>query len=872
MQRLVLFNFIFLTLIVSPGFAADKAELCEPFIDPSKACTLANRPLVEARLDSLKIQCKSELKVTPECTALSASMRPTEREKKLNTCSTQDVCNDKTVAQLMDEGCREAIEAFGKESLEKLQKTWKEMSDSVACNSNLPQKIQMFEAYNRAVPKILQRPLLPEQTLVNMNCSEISRVLNGFADNTQKVLSAKLLAFENKNPAAKNDPSKYPPDLVQYKDWIDTNGKIQSENFSKTIAVMKDLPDQLQKLFRDLGVNLRCYNAKATTELVCAGTAATISMVASTLAGAGATKAALSAGRYLMMLADASGSSKVALAVLAMQKQENMAQKFVAAKRAGDSEAKVNALESSADAAKAKALARATSLSDSERTRAAELLVNDGKTLTVKESEALKAAHMIGKAEGRGYYTYTPADLKKKFQLLQDGGFTKEQANRLLRNGVAGTFTPEEVASAATAIGATISKSPSATVMSYEYQNQLKVKRALKGPNANDAKILIDDTLEKLTIAAKSDSRDMYTKAKAEWLQLKYLNDKGMKDLSVLELKAMKMDLESKFPDVHPRFGLIGETPKELAAERDLLKRVEAEIRGRPEVREQQAAEMQKAVESFQATKVANETSYRTAQQSTAAHPLTTSEISEVKSKIEVLRTNPTSMSPEQVQELNKLSTKLNEKRDWKSEKFSGLTSSDSNLFSEFESARKQAQEKIASKSSSALNLANAQGRTVSPARITLNVPVPGGGTMAKSVQLTRASTDDTQKVMNSLRAVQPSTVSEDFARYKPVVTDRKMLADLEKNLKPLGITRDQLESANVVSMGNPSELKFVSNDYDRARKLLQTLEEAQSKGEVTPVYNNLSDGEKTSLKQLVDVLKFHRDHFVPHHLNNISH
>ena len=52
---------------------------------------------------------------------------------------------------------------------------------------------------------------------------------------------------------------------------------------------------------------------------------------------------------------------------------------------------------------------------------------------------------------------------------------------------------------------------------------------------------------------------------------------------SGLFLMAMQKDLESKFPNVG-RFGVVGDTPPVLNAERELLDKVEKTIRQRPDV------------------------------------------------------------------------------------------------------------------------------------------------------------------------------------------------------------------------------------------------------------------------------------------------
>lgn len=65
---------------------------------------------------------------------------------------------------------------------------------------------------------------------------------------------------------------------------------------------------------------------------------------------------------------------------------------------------------------------------------AARMLQRD--SLTPQQRAALEKAHAVGGE--RGYFDYTPAELRAKRQALLDGGFTDAEANVLLRSGAAG--------------------------------------------------------------------------------------------------------------------------------------------------------------------------------------------------------------------------------------------------------------------------------------------------------------------------------------------------------------------------------------------------------------------------------------------------
>jgi hypothetical protein len=67
--------------------------------------------------------------------------------------------------------------------------------------------------------------------------------------------------------------------------------------------------------------------------------------------------------------------------------------------------------------------------------KAAELLKQ---SISPEQEQAILKAHEVGIAEGRGFGSYTLADLKAKVGLLKRAGFNKVQARTLIENGVAG--------------------------------------------------------------------------------------------------------------------------------------------------------------------------------------------------------------------------------------------------------------------------------------------------------------------------------------------------------------------------------------------------------------------------------------------------
>jgi hypothetical protein len=97
------------------------------------------------------------------------------------------------------------------------------------------------------------------------------------------------------------------------------------------------------------------------------------------------------------------------------------------------------------------AMLRASSRLDNPgRIRAAQSAL--GRPLTESQRSALISAHNV--APERGFGTYTQADLLEKTRLLRDAGFTNEEAELLLRQGLAGQYVSGSVTFAAPEMGA----------------------------------------------------------------------------------------------------------------------------------------------------------------------------------------------------------------------------------------------------------------------------------------------------------------------------------------------------------------------------------------------------------------------------------
>lgn len=107
-----------------------------------------------------------------------------------------------------------------------------------------------------------------------------------------------------------------------------------------------------------------------------------------------------------------------------------------------------NALASSASGSLVIEASRATSAGKSQQYQRMSSLSNEerkveassslGRTLTDAEKDAVIRAHEVGIAEGRGFGTYTDEDKYRKGSILMRSGFSREEAQKLLDEGIAG--------------------------------------------------------------------------------------------------------------------------------------------------------------------------------------------------------------------------------------------------------------------------------------------------------------------------------------------------------------------------------------------------------------------------------------------------
>lgn len=182
---------------------------------------------------------------------------------------------------------------------------------------------------------------------------------------------------------------------------IDTGKKVSP--IATTQASGSDIMKLLKSAMEGAQVRYECYTPKVKAEMVCAGIS---SLIVDAAMGMGV-KSAISKISAVV-------KSKKALGAIS---------------RAIAAEEKID-------------LKDTAKLLSAERKRAAAVLLE--KELTDAQKKAVIEAHEIGLKEGRGYFDYTPDDLRKKAKILKEAGFNDEERALLMRSGITGQITTEE--------------------------------------------------------------------------------------------------------------------------------------------------------------------------------------------------------------------------------------------------------------------------------------------------------------------------------------------------------------------------------------------------------------------------------------------
>lgn len=148
-----------------------------------------------------------------------------------------------------------------------------------------------------------------------------------------------------------------------------------------------------------------CYTAKAKAEMVCAGVVTLVADVA------------LSGGAFLVGKA----------AVVGMRGFVHSSQALERIRKAAAQGKKIN-------------LEDASLLSDSDRLKMSEELLARSRPLTKAQRDAILEAHEVGLSEGRGFGSYTTADLAQKARILRKAGLDQAEVRKLMESGMTGKF------------------------------------------------------------------------------------------------------------------------------------------------------------------------------------------------------------------------------------------------------------------------------------------------------------------------------------------------------------------------------------------------------------------------------------------------
>lgn len=178
------------------------------------------------------------------------------------------------------------------------------------------------------------------------------------------------------------------------------NGSLSDADLKKMSEVSLNLLEKGKQYLEKQGVKLACFNNEAQAEMLCYGVLSVVSP-----------------GKAVNVLAKAPKLAKL------LQAGGLAAKETAVASKAG---------EAAVDFAKMAKLSNAERIAEAEKSL--------GRALTAEQKEALVKAHEIASETGRGYGTYSAADLKQKADILKAAGFSDVERNQLMRQGIAGMY------------------------------------------------------------------------------------------------------------------------------------------------------------------------------------------------------------------------------------------------------------------------------------------------------------------------------------------------------------------------------------------------------------------------------------------------
>ncbi len=283
-------------------------------------------------------------------------------------------------------------------------------AELAACNKDIKQKKILYEDYNARMPTILQVAEPAESQLQDLTCEKIH------TDLTMQQRKLSMRAFKKVRARLNDRTATYTPEEQQFVDWTIQTNKPKLE---------ANVIDLAKAHLKKMGVLYDCYNSKYQKALICEA----LAEVAPTLWGAAKAGAAAVKAARAQRLAKLAGVKKV----------DDFVADIKAAERATDGPG--GRIINPAD--RERILATAAGLTLEERIMALEKL--RGSPLSKREAEQWIKMHDVGTKDGRGFDTYTKADIDAKQKLAAeinpDTGkpyFSNEETKIGLRNGITG--------------------------------------------------------------------------------------------------------------------------------------------------------------------------------------------------------------------------------------------------------------------------------------------------------------------------------------------------------------------------------------------------------------------------------------------------
>lgn len=286
-----------------------------------------------------------------------------------------------------------SVGTFIGESAAKAKMTYdSETAENKICDADPNGVKRLYDQHNKFSVKALQIALPSAAKLKSTSCLVAKlNIKSGVATRAASISAS--IALKKAKKQALNVSEK------EFEDWHLKNIGLPNLN----------LQEKAKQYIKEQGIKLQCYNARSQAEMLCEAIGEVASMA---VGGAGVAVKGSKAAK----LAEMSGVSS----------------KAVEATKAAQAGAKLGA-------ATAAELATAAKLSNVQRVGAAEGLV--GRALTQAQKNALIDAHEVAANTGRGFGSYTTADLSAKARILESAGFSKAERELLMRRGIAGVQT-----------------------------------------------------------------------------------------------------------------------------------------------------------------------------------------------------------------------------------------------------------------------------------------------------------------------------------------------------------------------------------------------------------------------------------------------